>query len=69
MIYDMLTTSRTVVICFLKADATVEGITITITVALSSDELIILTDRQGNEILGSEGTRSKLHDQKLLFNL
>ncbi|CAJ1071517.1 uncharacterized protein LOC115555555, partial [Xyrichtys novacula] len=46
---DKLSTSRTVVICFLEADATVEGVTEKVKVALSSDEPITLRTSQGHE--------------------
>ncbi|KAK7168473.1 hypothetical protein R3I94_002520 [Phoxinus phoxinus] len=62
IINDKLSTSRTVVIRFLEADATVERITAKVKDALGCDEPITLTDSQGNEImdshLDSHGTRS-----------
>ncbi|XP_046900257.1 uncharacterized protein LOC124483755 [Hypomesus transpacificus] len=58
IVNDKLSTSRTVVICFLEADATVEQITAKVKDALSCDEPLTLTDSQGNEIVDSEGTRS-----------
>ena len=64
-----LSTSRTVVIRFLEADASVERITAKVKDALSCDEPLTLTDSQGIEIVDSEGTISKLYDQKLASNL
>lgn len=58
IVNDKLSTSRTVVIRFLEADATVERITAKVKDALGCDEPITLTDSQGNEIVDSDGTRS-----------
>ncbi|XP_028454800.1 uncharacterized protein LOC114569201 [Perca flavescens] len=58
IVNDKLGTSRTVVIRFLEADATVERITAKVKDALGCDEPITLTDSQGNEIVDSDGTRS-----------
>ena len=57
------------VIRFLEADASVERITAKVKDALSCEEPLTLTDSQGNEIVDSEGTRSKLYDQKLASNV
>jgi hypothetical protein len=54
---------------FLEAEACVERISAKVQDAVGSDEPITLTDTQGNEIMDSEGTRSKLYDQKLASNL
>ncbi|XP_029967321.1 uncharacterized protein LOC115402855 [Salarias fasciatus] len=53
-----LATSRTVVIRFSEAEATVEGIASKVRDALDSEEDITLTDSQGNEIIDCEGTRN-----------
>ncbi|XP_051945323.1 uncharacterized protein LOC127617357 [Xyrauchen texanus] len=58
IVNDKLSTSRTVVIRFLEADATVERITAKVKDALGCDEPITLTDSQGNEKVDSDGTRS-----------
>ncbi|XP_059403398.1 uncharacterized protein LOC132136873 isoform X2 [Carassius carassius] len=58
IVNDKLSTSRTVVIRFLEADATVERITAKVKDALGCDEPITLTDSQGSEIVDSDGTRS-----------
>ncbi|XP_065116013.2 uncharacterized protein [Paramisgurnus dabryanus] len=58
VVNEKLSTSRTVVIRFLEADATVEGITSKVKDALSCYEPLTLTDSQGNEITDSEATRS-----------
>ncbi|KAL1250600.1 hypothetical protein QQF64_018396 [Cirrhinus molitorella] len=49
--------SRTVVVRFMEFEATVPGITAKVQTALSSEEPLILTDAQGNEIVESEGTK------------
>ena len=69
IVNDKLSTSRTVVIRFLEADATVERITAKVKDALGCDEPITLTDSQGNEIVDSDGTRSKFYDQNVASNL
>ena len=69
IVNDKLSTSRTVVIRFLEADASVERITAKVKDALSCDEPLTLTDSQGIEIVDSEGTISKLYDQKLASNV
>lgn len=53
-----LTTSRTLVIRFTEAEATLQGISTKVKEALGTDHLITLTDSQGNKIMDSEGTRS-----------
>ncbi|XP_058629189.1 uncharacterized protein LOC131538978 isoform X2 [Onychostoma macrolepis] len=58
IVNEKLSTSRTVVIRFLEADATVEGITSKVKDALSCHEPLTLTDSQGNEITDSEATIS-----------
>ncbi|XP_030581991.1 uncharacterized protein LOC115778100 isoform X2 [Archocentrus centrarchus] len=58
IVNDKLSTSKTVIIRFLEAEANVEGITQKVKDALGCDEVITLTDSQGNEIVDSEGTRS-----------
>lgn len=67
--FTQLGTSRTVVIRFLEADATVERITARVKDALSCDEPITLTGSQRNERVDSDGGRGRLHDQKLTSNL
>ncbi|KAK3573349.1 hypothetical protein QTP86_024049, partial [Hemibagrus guttatus] len=53
--------SRTVVVRFMEFEATVPGITAKVQSALNSEEPLILTDAQGNEIVESEGTKGSLY--------
>ncbi|XP_029954714.1 histone acetyltransferase p300-like [Salarias fasciatus] len=58
VVHGKLAVSKTVVINFSEAEATVEGIATKVREALGSEEGFILTDSQGREILDSEDTRS-----------
>ncbi|KAL1279220.1 hypothetical protein QQF64_025893 [Cirrhinus molitorella] len=58
IVNEKLSTSRTVVIRFLEAEANVEGIISKVKDALSCHEPLTLTDSQGNELTDSEATRS-----------
>ncbi len=49
--------SRTVVVRFMEFEATVPGITAKVQSALNSEDPLILTDAQGNQIVESEGTK------------
>ncbi|XP_070409094.1 uncharacterized protein [Nothobranchius furzeri] len=52
-----LETSKTLTVRFSEFEASVVGITRKVNEALEQEELIILTDGQGNKILETEGTR------------
>ncbi|XP_029953571.1 CREB-binding protein-like isoform X2 [Salarias fasciatus] len=58
VVHGKLAVSKTVVIHFSEAEATVEGIATKVREALGSEEGFTLTDSQGHEILDSEDTRS-----------
>ncbi|KAF4114077.1 hypothetical protein G5714_004300 [Onychostoma macrolepis] len=58
---DEIWPSRTVVVRFMEFEATVPGITAKVQSALNSEEPLILTDAQGNQIVESEGTKGSLY--------
>ncbi|MGH0126088.1 UNVERIFIED_CONTAM: hypothetical protein FKN15_016303 [Acipenser sinensis] len=53
--------SRIVVIRFMEFEATVMGVAEKVKEALASEEPLVLTDVQGNEIIDSEGTRGSIY--------
>lgn len=55
-----LVSSKTLIVRFSEAEGNVEGIAAKAREALGTEEEVVLADSQGNAILDTDGTRSKL---------